>query len=76
VHIKCQSNQSLFTQLSLHSLTVILIFTVFYHIFFEVHYRTKAVVCQNVLKAAVQCTAVKPMEYFVIAVKELTQDTA
>jgi hypothetical protein len=43
----CHSNQSLFTQLSLHSHTVTLIFTIFSCFSSEIHYRTKAVVCQN-----------------------------
>jgi hypothetical protein len=71
VHTKCHSNQSSFTQLSLHSLTLILIFN-----FFTIHCGNKAVECQNILKATVQHTVVKPMHYFVSVVKELPQATA
>jgi len=46
-------------RLGLHSLTVILIFTIFNCFFFITHYRTKAVGCHNILKTAVQCPAVK-----------------
>jgi len=59
MYIKYHSNQSLFTQLSLHSLTVILIFKIFRPFLFKVHYRTEAVVCQNILKANAQHPAVK-----------------
>jgi len=31
-------------------------------VFFKIHYRTKAVVCQNILKATVQCTTVEPTQ--------------
>jgi len=47
VCMKYHSNQSLFTQLSLHSVTVIL-FTILVFFFFRIHYRTEAVVCQNI----------------------------
>jgi hypothetical protein len=58
VYMKYHSNHSLFTHLIVHSLTVILIFTNFSCFFFEIHYRTEAIVCQNILKTTVQCPAV------------------
>jgi hypothetical protein len=51
----------LYTQFSLISFRVILIFKIFSCVLFEIHYRPEAVVCQNILKATVQCTAAKRM---------------
>jgi hypothetical protein len=53
MYTKCHKNQSLFTQCSLHSLVVILTFTLVSYFFFELHYITKAVVCQHILKVTV-----------------------
>jgi len=39
----------------------------------KIHYRTKVVVYQSSLQLTMQCTAVKPMHYFVSVIKELTQ---
>jgi len=58
VDMNYHSNQSLLTQLSVHSPTVILIFTIFSCFFFEIHHKSEAVVCQNILKVTVQCTTV------------------
>jgi hypothetical protein len=58
---KYHSNKYLFTQLSLHSFTVILIFTICNCFYFEICYRIKAVVCQNILKTTVHCPAVIPL---------------
>jgi len=46
--------KSLFTQLSLHALTVILVFIISSSFSFTVHYRTEAVVRQNILMTTVQ----------------------
>jgi len=40
------------------------------------YYRTEPIVCLNILKATLQCTGVKPMQYFVSVVKEKTQAEA
>jgi hypothetical protein len=61
VYMKCHRNQSLFKQLSLTLLQFLLIFKVFTCLFSKIHYRTKAVVCQNILKMIVKCTALNPM---------------
>jgi len=47
VYMKHHSNRSLSAQLTLYSLTVILIFTISSCFFFKIHYRTEAVVCQT-----------------------------
>jgi hypothetical protein len=70
--MKCHRNQSLFKQLDLITLQFFLIFKIFSCFFFEIYYRTKAVVCQNSLQVTVQCTAVKPMHEFIPVVEEVT----
>jgi len=56
--MKCYSNQSLFTQCSLHSLTVFFRFSQFSVPPFKIHYKTRAAVCQKILKTTVQCPAI------------------
>jgi hypothetical protein len=46
VCMKFQSNQSLYKQFHLHSLTIILILKIFGCFFLEIHYRAEAEVCQ------------------------------
>jgi len=59
MYTEYHSNQYLFiSRLSLHSLTVILIFTIFSSFFFKIHYRTEIAVCQNISKTAIQNPAV------------------
>jgi len=74
--MKCLKYQSLFTPLSLILFQVFLIFKTFSYFFFKIQYRSEAVVSLNILKGTVQCTTVKPMQYFVSIVKELTQTIA
>jgi hypothetical protein len=62
------------TSIYLHSLikfcsSFFLIFKIFNSFFFKILYRTGTVVCQNMLKATVQHTAMKPMQYFVSVVR-------
>jgi len=46
-----------------------LMFKVFSSFFFKICYRTEVLVCLNILKATVQCTDMKPMQYFVSVVR-------
>jgi len=57
MYMKYHNNQSLFTWLNSHSLTVILVFITFSSVSFEIRYRTQAVVGQNILKITLQCPA-------------------
>jgi hypothetical protein len=49
-----------YIQLHLCSGIIILILKICSCFFFTIHYRIKAVVCHNILKVTVQCTAVRP----------------
>jgi hypothetical protein len=49
---------SLYLQSLIYIPLVILIFTIFSYFFFEIYYRTKAIVCQYILKSPIQCPAV------------------
>jgi len=46
-----------------------LIFKSFSCSFFEIHYRPRTIVCQNILKAIVQYKALNSMQYFVSIVE-------
>jgi len=62
----------LFTQLSLHSLIVVLIFTIFSHFSFRIHYGIEDVVHQNTLTVTSQHTSVKPTQQYERANASLT----
>jgi hypothetical protein len=63
VSVKFRRNWSLYMQLNLHSLPVILIFTIFSCFSFKIHYRTKSVVCYKILKVTVHFTAAQSMQH-------------